>query len=128
MALVDKDENKLLELVETGEIAWAWDVALQQQDGRKVELRVLPAAVADYLKGAACKLKWADVFALLLPDGPTITASQISRILNVSCDHVYHLIDGKEIDSCPTRRPGPGGSATVPMTSFIRFLQKRRCL
>jgi hypothetical protein len=128
MALVDKNENRVWELIETGEIAWGFDVALAQKDGCKRELRVLPAAVADYLKGRRCELQWPDVFAVLLPDGPTIPASEIARVINVSSDHVYHLVERKQIEACATRRPGPGGSALVPTTSFIKFLQKRRCL
>ena len=128
MSLVNKNENRIWELIETGQIAWGFDVALAQKDGRKRELRVLPAAVADYLKGRPCELEWADVFALLLPDGPTILASEIARVINVSSDHVYHLIEGKQIIACAIRRPGLGGSAPVPTTSFIKFLQKRRCL
>jgi hypothetical protein len=127
-SLVDKDENQVLELLESGEIAWAFDVALAQRRGRKREMRVLPAAVADYLKGRPCELDQPTVFSLLLPDGPTIPANQIARTLNVSVDHVYHLIDRKQIIACPTRRKGPGGSGRVAMTSFIKFLQKRRVL
>jgi hypothetical protein len=128
MALVDRNENRVWKLIETGEIAWAFDCALTQRDGRKRELRVLPAAVADYLKGRPCELEWPEVFAVLLPDGPTVVASEIARILNVSSDHVYHLIERKQIEARPIRRRGPGGSAPVPTTSFIKFLQKRRCL
>ena len=127
-SLVDKDENQVLELLESGEIAWAFDVALAQRRGRKRELRVLPSAVADYLKGRTCEIDQPTVFGLLLPDGPTIPANQIARILNVSVDHVYHLIDRKQIIASPTRRRGPGGSALVPTTSFIKFLAERRCL
>lgn len=127
-SLVDKDEDQVLELIESGEIAWAFDVALAQKVGRKREFRVLPAAVADYLKGISCALDQATVFGLLVPDGSTIPANQIARILNVSVDHVYHLIDRKQVVACSTRRKGPGGSARVPATSFIQFLQKRRCV
>ena len=124
-SLVDKDENRVLELIESGEIAWAFDVSL---DRKRRAIRALPAAVADYLKGHTCELKWADVLGLMLPDAPTILASEITRVLNVSGDHTYHLIDRKKIVACPTRRRGPGGSARVPTKSFVQFLQTRRLL
>jgi hypothetical protein len=123
-SLIDKDEHRVLELIESGEIVWAFDVSYARKNR---DLRVLPAAVADYLRGRPCELKWEDVLALLLPDEPMILALDITRILNVSTDHTHHLIDGKQIIACPTRRKGPGGSARVPAKSFIQFLQQRRC-
>ena len=125
-SLVDKSQNKVLELIESGEIAWAFDVSLAQKPGRKRHLRILPAAVADYLKGLTCELKWADVLGLMLPDAPAILACEITRVLNVSSEHTYNLIDQKQIIASPTRRRGPGGSARVPAKSFVQFLQKRR--
>jgi hypothetical protein len=125
-SLVDKDEDKVLELIESGEIAWAFAVSLAQKPGRDRYLRVLPAAAADYLKGRACELQWADVLGLMLPDAPTILANEITRILNVSSGHTYRLIEQKQIIGNPTRRRGPGGSARVPMKSFEQFLRQRR--
>ena len=121
-SLVDKNDDRVVELVEEGAIAWAFDVSI----GRRMYLRVLPSAVADYLQGRTCALKWADVIGLLMPDEPTILALDITRVLNVTSDHTYALIDRKQIVACPTRRHGPGGSARVPAKSFIEFLQKRR--
>ena len=125
-SLVNEDEDRVLELIKSGEIAWAFDVALAQKRGRRKEFRILPAAVADYLKGQTCGLKWPDVFALLLPDAPTIRAHEVSRLLNVSGDQVYRLIDGRQIIACPARRRGPTGSARIPVTSMVQFFQKRR--
>jgi hypothetical protein len=125
-SLVNEDENRVLELIKSGAIAWAFDVALAQKRGRRKELRILPAAVADHLKGQPCRLKWPDVFALLLPDAPTIRAHEASRLLNVSGDQVYRLIDGRQIIASPARRRGPTGSARIPVTSMVQFFQKRR--
>jgi hypothetical protein len=122
-SLVDKSAERVLEMIEEGAIAWAFDVSLDQ---KRREIRVLPAAAADYLKGKACELKWSDVLGLMLPDAPTVSALEITRVLNVCGDHTYALIDRKRIVACPTRRRGPGGSARVPANSFIQFLRKRR--
>jgi hypothetical protein len=62
----------------------------------------------------------------MLPDAPAILACEITRVLNVSSEHTYNLIDQKQIIASPTRRRGPGGSARVPAKSFVQFLQKRR--
>jgi hypothetical protein len=127
-SLVGENEDQVLKLIEDGSIAWAWNVALDTKPGHKRHLRILPAAVADYMHRRSCELKWADVLGLLLPDAPTTLARDITRILNVSCDHTYHLIDRKRIAACPARRRGPGGSARVPTKSFVQFLQTRRLL
>jgi hypothetical protein len=113
-------------MVEEGQLDWAWDVALDPKRGHTKELRILPACVAAYLKGRPYELNWADVLGMMLPEAPTILASEITRMLNVSSDHTYRLIDGKHIVACPTRRRGPGGSARVPTKSFTQFLQQRR--
>ena len=122
-SLVDKNAEQVLQLLEEGALSWAWDVSLAR---KRREIRVLPAAVADYLKGHTCELKWADVLDLMVPDAPTVPASDITRMLNVSSDHTYHLIDRKQIVACPTRRRGPGGSARVPAKNLIQFLEQRR--
>ena len=127
-SLVDKDEDEVLKLIESGEIAWAFDVALAQKRGRKRELRILPAAVADYLKRRKCNLDWEAVCDLLRPDGPTIRVNKLAQILNVSADHVYHCVERRQIIACPSRRKGPGGSGRVATANFIKFLQKRRVL
>src|ERR1039457_5818270 len=83
MSLVDKNEDQVLRLIEDGSLVWAFDVALDPKRGRRRELRVLPAAVADYLRGQSCGLEWADVLRLLLPhDEPVILSREITRILN----------------------------------------------
>ena len=125
-SILDKTAEQVLRMVEEGQLAWAWDVALDPERGHTKELRILPACVADYLKGRPCELASEEVLGLLLPEGLTMLASQIMRVLNVSGDHAYHLLDRKKIVACSTRRRGPGGSARVPAKSFIHFLEERR--
>jgi hypothetical protein len=103
IALLDKAKDQVLELIDDGSLLWCWDVALSPKDGRKRELRILPAAVADYLSGRACSLDWADVLRLLLPhDEPVILASDISRVLNISRTHLYDLARRKVLVPCST--------------------------
>jgi hypothetical protein len=128
-ALTDKSKNQVLELIEEGSLPWCWDVALNRKDGHKRELRILPACVADYLRGRVCGLEWAEVRRLLLPDGePMLVATDISRLLNVSGTHTSHLIKRKLLTACSAWRRGPGGSARVTADSFIGFLKARRVL
>ena len=123
-SLVDKNENRVLELIRTAALLGRSTCRLSASGGR---LESFPRRSQIHIcKGAPVELKWVDVFGLMLPDAPSLLASDITRMLNVSCDHTYHLIDRKQIVACPSRRRGPGGSARVPAKSFIQFLQQRR--
>ena len=129
MSLIDRDEDQVLSMIEDGKLAWAWDVALDPKRGRARELRILPAAVACYLRGQACSLEWADVLTLLLPhDGPDILSRDITRILNVSGTHTYHLARRKLIAPRSTWRRGHGECGRFAAKSFVEFLHARRVL
>ena len=106
MSLIDENEDQVLRMVEEGKLAWAWDVTLDPKRARSKELRILPACVADYLRGQACQLEWDDVLRLLLPGGqPVLLTTDIIRVLNVSSTHVYHLIRGKLLVASGSRPP-----------------------
>jgi hypothetical protein len=127
MSLIEKNEDQVLRLVEDGSLLWGWNVALDPKRARSMELRILPACVADYLRGTACSLEWADVLRLLLPhDEPVILSTDISRALNISITHTYNLAHRKQISPCSSWRPGPGGCARFPAKTFVEFLQTRR--
>ena len=126
MSLIDQNEDQVLKLIKDGSIAWAFNVALEAKRGRNRHLRILPAAVADFMRGRTCSLKWPDVFGLLLPDGPIVTSLEIYRMLNVSGDHLYNLVRAKQIICCSTWGRGPKGKARFATVRFIEFLQARR--
>src|ERR1035437_1440657 len=127
MSLVDKNEDQVLGLIEEGKLAWVWDIRLDTKRGRNKELRILPAAVADYLRGQPCSLEWTDVLRLLLPhEEPVILSKDITRILNVSGTHTYHLARRKLILPCSSWRRGRGGCGRFAAKSFVEFLQNRR--
>jgi hypothetical protein len=128
-SLVDRNEDQVLSLIEDGSLPWAFDVALNPKRGRARELRVLPAAVADYLRGQTCSLEWADVLRLLQPhDEPVILSSDIIRVLNISSTHLYNLARRKQMVPCSKWRTGPGGCARFPAKNFVGFLKARRVL
>jgi hypothetical protein len=126
-SLIDKDEDETLKLIEEGKIAFAWDVALAPTRARSKELRILPAAVADYMRNRACKLKWADVLALVVPhDGPELLSRQITRALNISGELLYNLTRAKVLEPCSTWSRGPHGCAHFHRQTLVDFLEKRR--
>ena len=127
MSLFDKSEDQALRLIEDGKLAWAFDVALDPKRGRNREIRVLPASVADYLRSQPCALEWPDVLRLLLPhDEPMILSKDITRVLNVSSTHTYHLARRKLITPRSTWRRGRGGCGRFAADSFVSFLKSRR--
>jgi hypothetical protein len=127
MSLIDASEDQVLRLIEDGQLAWAFDVALDPKRGRNRELRILPASVSAYLRGQTCELEWADVLRLLLPhDEPVILSKDITRILNVCGTHTYHLASRKLIVPCSTWRRGRGGCGQFTANSFVEFLKARR--
>jgi len=127
VALLDKSTSEVLERIENGGLLWCWDVALNRKDGRKRELRILPACVADYLRGQPCRLGWAQVLSLLLPDEkPALLSQEVARLLNVSGTHLYHLVLRKVLIAGSAWRRGPGGCARITTESFIGFLKARR--
>jgi hypothetical protein len=127
MSLVDRNKDEVLRLIEDGILLWAFDVAFDPKRGHKKMLRILPACVADYLRGQQCSLEWADVLRSLLPhDEPVILSKDIMRVLNVSGTHTYHLAHRKLLVSCSTWRRGPGGCGQFTTKSFVAFLKSRR--
>ena len=127
MSLVDLNEDQVVALIEDGQLAWAFDVALDPKRGRNRELRVMPAAVSAYLRGQTCELEWAEVLRLLLPhDEPVILSKDIYRVLNVGSTHLYALARRKLIVPCSTWRRGPGGGGRFTTRSFVDFLTSRR--
>jgi hypothetical protein len=129
ISLLDRNEDQVLSLIEEGKLPWVFDVALDPKRGRNRELRILPAAVADYLRGKECSLEWADVLSLVLPhDRPEILSRDITRILNVSGTHTYHLARQKLLVPCSAWRRGRGGCGRFTAGSFTKFLKDRRVL
>jgi hypothetical protein len=127
MSLIDENEDKVLQLIEDGQLAWAFSMALDPKPGRNRELRILPAAVSAYLRGQTCELEWADVLRLLLPHNePVILSKDIYRVLNACSTHLYALARRKLIVPCSTWRRGPGGGGRFTTKSFIEFLKARR--
>jgi hypothetical protein len=126
-SLIEKSEDQVLGLIEEGKLAWTFDISLLGPErGRSKELRVLPAAVADYMHGRPCELTWASVFSLLVPDSPIVTSLEIYRMLNISGTQLYNLVRAKQIVPCSTWRRGPKGKAKFEVVRFKDFLQARR--
>jgi hypothetical protein len=124
-SLLDVDNDAVLRLIKNGSLAWAWNVSVNPKPRRRC-LRVLPAAVADWMGGRACSLKQADVFGLLVPEGPVITSLDLYRVLNISPDQLYRLVKAHQLIPCSTWGRGPKGKARFAPARVIQFLQQRK--
>jgi hypothetical protein len=126
-SLIDKPQRQVIQLIESGDLAWCWDVSLNPKRSRKRELRILPAAVAGYMSGRPCSLSFDEVLRLLLPhEGPEILSTDIGRVLNITGEHCYALARRKMILPCSRWHRGRGGAARFTAESFVRFLKTRR--
>jgi hypothetical protein len=76
--------------------------------------------------GRACSLKQADVFGLLVPEGPVITSLDLYRVLNISPDQLYRLVKAHQLIPCSTWGRGPKGKARFAPARVIQFLQQRK--
>jgi hypothetical protein len=127
MSLIDQNEDQVLRLIEDGQLAWAFDMSLDTKRGHSKELRILPAAVLEYMRGRTCSLEWPAVLSLLLPpDEPIILGTEITRVINCCSTHIYALARRKLITPCSSWRRGRGGSARFVAKSFVDFLKSRR--
>jgi excisionase family DNA binding protein len=125
MPILDCDEDAILRLVDEGLLAWCFDVALRKGRGSK-ELRIFPQSVGNFRAQRNGHLEFEEVArALTRGETETITAHEISAVLNVSSTHVYKLIAAGQLRACSNWRTGPRGSARVSVDSFVRFLAER---
>ena len=125
-SLAGKNEDQVLRLLEEGQILWAFDLSLKPQKSRK-ELRVLPAAVADYLLGRTCSLEWPQVFNLILPcHKQALITGEITLALNISGSHLSALAERKQVKQLSAGGHGPGRAARFSTESVIEFLKARR--
>lgn len=125
-SLIDKPQRQVIQLIESGDLTFCWDVSLNPKRSRKRELRILPATVAEYLQGRTCSLTFDDVLRLLLPPGPEVLSKDIVRVLNITGEHCYALARRKVIVPCSRWRRGRGGCARFTAESVVLFLKTRR--
>ena len=137
--LLDLGEDEILELIEEGRIAFAWNIGL----GERREVRILRKSIDSYLSerdGCNADRNIVDTvptdeqaLRMILPpghQGPFLTNGQVQRSLNCVSDHVLHLVEAGALALVPktTYRRGPAGAALVTVDSFTKFIRARRML
>lgn len=124
-SLVGKGQHATQALIEDGKILYAFNVAFDLN--KRPSLRILPAAIADYLQGRECALTLPEALCQIFPqDSARLSTVQISAALNICDEHALHLLKSGALGPCSNCRPGPGGAATVPRGTAEAWLEKRR--
>jgi hypothetical protein len=124
VAALGLGEQAVLELLEGGQLRWAWD--LRRPKARRAYVVVLAQSLRAYQQGGGPPAEWADVLKLVLPPHrPMLRAVEVARTLSVTPHHANNLIrDGLLIVLNPRR--GRTTSPLVTSASLARFLQMRR--
>jgi hypothetical protein len=127
MSQLGLGEREVLQMIDEGQLLWAFDLALDScGSARKRKLMLLPQCVDDWQIYGKSSLTWAEVLTLVLPQGQeTLRAKELIRCLNVCESHLYNFLRRKEITACSKWWRGPKGSASISTPSVIEFLKKR---
>jgi hypothetical protein len=127
---LDRSEQ-VVELLEDGRISHAFDI--RSRAATKREIRVFAPSLSEYSDGKTGLIDKEDseILSAIFSDcgdGPTVTASTVSKIFVSSPDHILNLArsgDLTVIHGSPWRT-GPHGSPSLQLDSVMRFLARRR--
>lgn len=125
MIVLDRDEDRVWALIESGDLAWAWDIRTPRT--RKREPRVWYLSLICQAEGIPQPLPdEKDVLLSLFPhDEPELRSPEIQRMLSISQGHVTRLIRSRAIRGTKGK-PGPHGVSIIKRASLMDFLHKRR--
>ena len=123
--------EKLMALIESGELAWAFNIGIGQT---RQEIRVLGHCVVEKQSGPipglgrTRSLNLPEVLNLVLPARPQLRATEVQRIFCCQHHQVHKLIRLGEFAKVQEQLPkcGPNGSPHVTRASVAKFLEKRR--
>jgi hypothetical protein len=127
------DGDDVLELIDLGLIAWAWNIGSKKAERR--EVRVLLASVQFYArtggKGIAPEFSWEQVLGMVLPDGggkPVYENARLMRRWSASSELGLDLLWEKCLRVAPGCEWGRGrnGSPLFTRESVVEFLKSRR--
>ena len=127
--VLGREENEVLEMIDDGRIACAWNIAADAESARR-ELRLLAASVHDAKHEAPSTvpdLNHAIALVLAREAKPFIKSSRLRRLWLCSSELVIDLIDAGELAQVKNTdyRAGRNGGALITKESVIAFLKRR---
>jgi len=147
-AALGVNEDEVLDLIEDGQLAWAWDISTKGTG--KAEMRIFARSVSAYqnaqggLRSVANEFTFDEVVHFVFGlSRPWLWGREIARAFNCSSEHVLNLVREGSLKLLPGHmvpngkpfrqdagtlgwRRGPGGSPCVAYESVLRFLKARR--
>lgn len=127
MVLLDRNEDELLSLVETGDMAWAWDI--RSEEATRREIRVWRGSLLAHMRQEADEEDEEIVLSSLLPHSrETIRSTELQRLFSASQTHIQNLINQGALreDGMRETQAGPNAFCRVSRQSIINFLKERR--
>ena len=126
-ALLDRDEDQVLALIQSGKLAWAWD--FRAPGAKRACLRVLRQCVADLCAGRpglTGEEDWERILGLIFPHRPQVIASRkLSQIFTLSSTHTCDFIKHGLLKT-QGRRRHRRAAYPVEFGSVERLLLERR--
>lgn len=124
---VDRTEDEILLLIESGVLTWTFDIATAQ--AKRKDLRMLTLEIQELaLFGRCSQRRWEDVLPFLVPlHRASLAPAEVARLLGCSHGHVMHLVEGRNFRlTTPGYRRGPGGAAGIAVQSLAEWLRERQ--
>jgi hypothetical protein len=121
------NDMAVLALIETGKLAWSFNVAAPGSARRLV--RISTESVCAYVQGGSDARTFEEVFHSVFPGKcETIIASNVARSLGCSTEHVRELLRNGSIRNgiANGKRFGPASSPPIARRELFTWLKSRR--
>ena len=134
MVLADRGEDYVLGAIETGAIAWAWDIRGKSAAAR--EIRIWRESLLGWLRDPLASLRApartedeAEVVGALFPHSRAeVRGTEVQRMFSCGHSHVMNLIADGLLKANSEAGPGPTGSPRITRGSVVGFLIGRRVM
>lgn len=126
MVLLDRGEDEVLQAIETGALAWAWNIATPEATRR--EIRVWRDSLLALLNGE--KELDQDETVILSKWLPPrdLRSPELQRLWSCSSTHIHALLSAGALTQIgvPESTQGPRSFAVISRESVVAFLRWRR--
>ena len=124
--LLDKEPDQVLQIMESGQIDFAWNIA--SPGARRRDLRIWRESLLALVNRSASEPRSVeDVINSILPARDPRTP-ELQRWFCASQSHVQRLVEAGELRPCapPVATRGPNAFTRIERASVAEFLRKRR--
>ncbi|MCX8156174.1 MAG: hypothetical protein N3J91_06990 [Verrucomicrobiae bacterium] len=126
-ALLKKPTHRIMEMIESGEISWALNVAAPEI-GRR-EVRIPTCSILACAEGREFNPQPRDLAKSLFGGSIVengIPAPRFYTALGITHGHFYNLVRAGAIALSRAPHRGASGAAIIPFSAAVQFLEKRR--